>query len=178
MPMIMPIRDLRKTSEISEIAHEKQEPIFITKNGYGDLVVMSTELFEHFLQNNHCGWSPFAEETGWGYEADLPPVGPAQSSYSPNSRVAFMIEGAKRSKYNSKHWFRYLRKGIKDGSVLLTEEEINAIVNSGELTMYQIVTLKQAMTPGTPVFHKVASLNKKSNTPMVDAILRKKKHAR
>ena len=34
MPTIMPIRDLRKTSEISELAHKKQEPIFITKNGY------------------------------------------------------------------------------------------------------------------------------------------------
>ena len=40
MPTIMPIRDLRKTSEISELAHKKQEPIFITKNGYSDLVVM------------------------------------------------------------------------------------------------------------------------------------------
>ena len=31
MPIIMPIRDLRNTSEISEIAHKEQEPIFITK---------------------------------------------------------------------------------------------------------------------------------------------------
>ena len=46
MPLIMPIRDLRKTSEISELAHTKQEPIFITKNGYSDLVVMSAELYE------------------------------------------------------------------------------------------------------------------------------------
>lgn len=48
MPMIMPIRDLRNTSEISELAHKKQEPIFITKNGYSDLVVMSAELYERF----------------------------------------------------------------------------------------------------------------------------------
>lgn len=47
MPLIIPIRDLRKTSEISELAHTKQEPIFITKNGYSDLVVMSAELYEH-----------------------------------------------------------------------------------------------------------------------------------
>jgi hypothetical protein len=32
MPLIMPIKDLRKTSEISDIAHKAQEPIFITKN--------------------------------------------------------------------------------------------------------------------------------------------------
>ena len=46
MPTILPIRDLRKTSEISELAHKKKEPIFITKNGYSDLVVMSSELYE------------------------------------------------------------------------------------------------------------------------------------
>ena len=52
MPTIMPIRDLRKTSEISELAHSMQEPIFITKNGYSDLVVMSAELYEKFAQVN------------------------------------------------------------------------------------------------------------------------------
>lgn len=52
MPMIMPIRDLRNTSDISELAHKSQEPIFITKNGYSDLVVMSAELYERFAQIN------------------------------------------------------------------------------------------------------------------------------
>jgi len=51
MPTIIPIRDLRKTSEISELAHKKKEPIFITKNGYSDLVVMSSELYEQLAQN-------------------------------------------------------------------------------------------------------------------------------
>ena len=41
MPVIKPITDLRNTNEISEICHKQQQPIFITKNGYGDLVVMS-----------------------------------------------------------------------------------------------------------------------------------------
>ena len=42
MPVIKPISDLRnKANEISEIAHHSDEPIFITKNGEGDLVVMS-----------------------------------------------------------------------------------------------------------------------------------------
>ena len=52
MPMILPIRDLRNTSEISDLAHKNQEPIFITKNGYSDLVVMSSELYEHFAYIN------------------------------------------------------------------------------------------------------------------------------
>lgn len=46
MPQIRPITDLRKTTEISELCHSKKEPIFITKNGYGDLVIMSIETYE------------------------------------------------------------------------------------------------------------------------------------
>ncbi|MBS4030247.1 MAG: type II toxin-antitoxin system Phd/YefM family antitoxin [Clostridiales bacterium] len=49
MPQIRPIKDLRNTTEISELCHQFQEPIFITKNGYGDLVVMSMETYEKFL---------------------------------------------------------------------------------------------------------------------------------
>ena len=42
MPVIKPISDLRnKANEISELAHNSGEPIFITRNGEGDLVVMS-----------------------------------------------------------------------------------------------------------------------------------------
>ena len=42
MPIIKPISDLRnKSNEISKLAHSSNEPIFITKNGEGDLVVMS-----------------------------------------------------------------------------------------------------------------------------------------
>ena len=52
MPRIIPIRDLRNTSNISEMAHGSQEPIFVTKNGYSDLVVMSAELYETIMQND------------------------------------------------------------------------------------------------------------------------------
>ena len=62
MPTIMPIRDLRKTSEISELAHKKQEPIFITKNGYSDLVVMSSELYERLIQNNRIDQAIYEAE--------------------------------------------------------------------------------------------------------------------
>jgi len=42
MPIIKPISDLRnKSNEISELANSSDEPIFITKNGDGDMVVMS-----------------------------------------------------------------------------------------------------------------------------------------
>ena len=42
MPIIKPISDLRnKTNHISELAHTSHEPVFITKNGEGDMVLMS-----------------------------------------------------------------------------------------------------------------------------------------
>lgn len=50
MPQIRPITDLRNTTEISELCHAKREPLFITKNGYGDLVVMSIETYEEMLE--------------------------------------------------------------------------------------------------------------------------------
>ena len=50
MPQIRPITDLRNTTEISELCHSKREPLFITKNGYGDLVVMSIEAYEEMLE--------------------------------------------------------------------------------------------------------------------------------
>ena len=47
MPTIRPSADLRNNySEISELCHEYQEPVFITKNGTGDLAVMSIETYE------------------------------------------------------------------------------------------------------------------------------------
>jgi prevent-host-death family protein len=49
MPQIRPIKDLRNTNEISELCHKSGEPIYITKNGYGDLVVMSIETYEKMM---------------------------------------------------------------------------------------------------------------------------------
>jgi prevent-host-death family protein len=48
MPTIISGSELRnKYSEISSWCHQHQEPIFITKNGQGDLAIMSIELYEH-----------------------------------------------------------------------------------------------------------------------------------
>ena len=47
MPTIRPSADLRnKYHEISEFCHQYPEPVFITKNGQGDLAVMSIETYE------------------------------------------------------------------------------------------------------------------------------------
>lgn len=52
MPQIRPITDLRDTNQISDACHSVKEPIFITKNGYGDMVVMSIETYEQIAENS------------------------------------------------------------------------------------------------------------------------------
>ncbi|MCL2127169.1 MAG: type II toxin-antitoxin system Phd/YefM family antitoxin [Treponema sp.] len=50
MPKIRPVSDLRnKFSDISRLVHESHEPVFFTKNGYGNMVVMSMEAYERNL---------------------------------------------------------------------------------------------------------------------------------
>ncbi|WP_040984478.1 type II toxin-antitoxin system Phd/YefM family antitoxin [Oceanobacillus jeddahense] len=47
MVNIRPVSDLRNNfTDISRIIHETSEPVFLTKNGYGDMVVMSIEAYE------------------------------------------------------------------------------------------------------------------------------------
>lgn len=50
MPRIIPIKDLKNTSEISEVCHKADELIYITKNGYGDMVIMSMEIYENTMR--------------------------------------------------------------------------------------------------------------------------------
>jgi len=50
MPSIRPSSDLRnKYNEISDFCHKYSEPVYITKNGKGDLAVMSIETFERLV---------------------------------------------------------------------------------------------------------------------------------
>lgn len=48
MNNIRPVSDLRNNfAEISKIVHETSKPVFLTKNGYGSMVVMSMEAYEN-----------------------------------------------------------------------------------------------------------------------------------
>ena len=49
MPIIIPIRDMRDTGKLSKLCSESREPIFVTKNGYGDMVIMSMAVYEESL---------------------------------------------------------------------------------------------------------------------------------
>lgn len=61
MNMIRPVSDLRNNfADISKTVHETAQPVFLTKNGYGDMVVMSMEAFEN-LQFDSEVYSKLAE---------------------------------------------------------------------------------------------------------------------
>ena len=46
MPKIISIKDLKKANELSQMCKDAEEPIFITKNGCCDMVIMSMEVYE------------------------------------------------------------------------------------------------------------------------------------
>ena len=53
MKKIRPVSDLRNNfSEISKMVHETAEPVFLTKNGFGDMVVLSMEAYENLQFNS------------------------------------------------------------------------------------------------------------------------------
>ena len=49
MAQIIPIRDLKNTSAISEMCNTTREPIFVTKNGYGDMVIMNMDVYNQTM---------------------------------------------------------------------------------------------------------------------------------
>ena len=52
MPVIVPVRDLKDTNKISELCNREKRPVFVTKNGYGDMVIMSMAYYEEVLGRN------------------------------------------------------------------------------------------------------------------------------
>ena len=49
MAQIIPIKELKNTNNISKLCEETNDPIFVTKNGYGNLVIMSMKTYEEKL---------------------------------------------------------------------------------------------------------------------------------
>ena len=49
MPKIIPIKDLKNTAAISTVVRESPGPVYVTKNGYDDMVIMRTEDYDRLL---------------------------------------------------------------------------------------------------------------------------------
>ena len=69
MNTIRPVSDLRNNfADISKTVHETKQPVFLTKNGFGDMVVMSMEAYEDLRFESEIYSKLKAAE----YEAELP----------------------------------------------------------------------------------------------------------
>ncbi len=106
---------------------------------------------------------------------ELYEIGTSDKHYDESLNIKYYKKAALHSRYNADHWFRYLRKFIIDDGCKLSDNEINILLNSSELTMYQKITLKRALIEGSKTNIKVLSQNKKAKTPMLDQIRRKSK---
>ena len=72
MPRIIPIRDLKDTAAISQMCSESDEPVYITKNGYGDMVIMSMKAYEEkmYLLDVYAKLAEAEEEVREGKTSD------------------------------------------------------------------------------------------------------------
>ena len=72
MKKIRPISDLRNNfAEISRDVHEYNEPVFLTKNGYGDMVVMSMEAYENMQFESEIYFKLLEPSLKWKQESGL-----------------------------------------------------------------------------------------------------------
>ena len=91
MPNIVPITELAyNTMRISKICHDKGEPVYLTKDGYGDMVVLSMEQYElinaraqAYLANARAGHTP----------SDPALVPPADESSKTDAEKNRILEG-------------------------------------------------------------------------------------
>ena len=92
------------------------------------------------------------------------------------SRAEYLIRAASHSRYNAGHWMRYLRKELIDGRSRLTQKDIDTVLSSDKLTMFQKVSFKRAMQVGTETNLAVSSLNRRVRPTMLDTLQRKYAH--
>ncbi|MCL2320831.1 MAG: hypothetical protein FWC47_01845 [Oscillospiraceae bacterium] len=87
--------------------------------------------------------------------------------------LEYMTGAAKQSRYNARHWFRYLCKVIFEDKSNLTEHDIEELLKSDELTNFQKITLKFAMQDQSDTRKYIVSLNQKAKLKNWENLLEK-----
>lgn len=88
----------------------------------------------------------------------------------------YMIQASKQSQFNASHWFRYLRKVIFEDYSYLTNQDVEKLLDSKELTRFQKISLEYAFQEHTPTHKYVISLNKPAKLTNVQKLMEKYKH--
>lgn len=126
MSKIIPIRDLKNTTEISNMCHESEEPVFITKNGYSDMVIMSDEVYSKItMKHKPVDYEvPIREACFVSDSAAVYPPGMAQYSIPMIKRILTPI--MKKHGVHSAVLFGSYAKGEETA-----KSDIDLIVDSG-----------------------------------------------
>lgn len=130
---IKPIKDLRNTQEISELVHSTDEPIYITKNGYGDMVIMSLENYEKITYEKHESFTTYDSLLS-SYEND-------SLGYLNVCAVPLEIKVAD-IKYNAQNIIKKVNELAKDNQLILFPELALTSYSCGDLFLNR--TLKDS----------------------------------
>jgi len=94
--------------------------------------------------------------------------------FRPLDRAENLIVAAQHSRGDARQWMRYLRKEFTGQKFRLSDSQINAVLDSTELSPLQKIIFKRATTDGTATNAYIISLNSRAKTPMVDRILKRR----
>lgn len=140
MPVIRPSSDLRNNyNEISTICHQTNRPVYITKNGAGDLAVMSIELYE-LLTDKHIlykelekGISSLEKEENRKVKCDVAFV-PVGGTYTMNYSEAAELVNIIKPK---------IAVPIHYGSVVGTKQDATNFIKLLHSSIKGIILMKQ-----------------------------------
>lgn len=76
-----------------------------------------------------------------------------------NTNYNYLLRTARHSKDDDTHWRRYLRKIIKADSIDLSDNDVDLLLKSEDLTDEQKSTLSEAVIIGSDVHKQIVSLN-------------------
>ena len=90
------------------------------------------------------------------------------------AKVHDLIRAAKDSRYHAAQWLRYLRKEFKGTTPKITPLQLDYLLESDNLTMFQKVSLSRAMQQDTITNQYVTALNRRATPSMLDQIRQKR----
>ena len=151
MNMIRPVSDLRNNfADISRTVHETAQPVFLTKNGYGDMVVLSMEAFENLQFDSEVYFKLQEAEK----EADL-----TEQRYSSKDVLKAMKEAIGENKVYKLEYLPVARQDLID-IVLYISQELQNPDAANRLAEKLIETAEKALIfpYGNPSYHPIKPL--------------------
>lgn len=88
----------------------------------------------------------------------------------------YMVSASEHAQKDGDLWFRYLYKVIQDDETKITEEDVERLLKNPNLTIFQKITLQDALTEGTHTREHVLQANRKSKPKDILKLFREGKY--